>query len=226
MTQRYLQLPSASFVLKRLPSVFLSTTNPRPQTSLVFRLALQFRNTQLPYRPNPRPRTSPCCRCARLRKSSWLPSTPKIKLPMILLSRIVSVLRVISSATSPHFIQVLSRLPIRVSTESCQLPFDFPSSAHQIPVRTPTTGPQAFSRKEFNDHSWEVLLTHDVVNWTSTTGPLARLPTKHQILHPPLQFVPQGSAHVLPRRNQNSPYQGFWRSEVHVRRLRIRIVSQ
>ena len=32
-------------------SVFLSTTNSRTQTSLTFRLALQFRSTQVPYSP-------------------------------------------------------------------------------------------------------------------------------------------------------------------------------
>ena len=74
--------------------------------------------------------------------------------------------------------------------------------------------------------SWEVLLTHDGVNWTSTTDPLARLPTKNQILHLLLQFVSQDSDHDLPIHNQNSPYQGFWRSEVHFRRLRISIDSQ
>ena len=103
-----------------------------------------------------------------------------------------------------------SRLPTRVSNQFFQMPLDFPSSAHQIPVRTPTTGPQAFLRTECNDHSWEVILTHEVVKWTPTTGPLAWLPTKHQILHLLLQFVSQGSAHVLPSRNQNSSYQGFW----------------
>ena len=112
-------------------------------------------------------------------------------------------------ATSPHFRQVFSRLSIRVSTESCQMTFDFPSSDHQIPVRTPTTDPQVFSRKEFNDQSWEVSWTQDVVNWTSTTGPLARLPTKHQILHLLIQFMSQDRVHVLPSDNQNSPYQDF-----------------
>ena len=54
-------------------------------------------------------------------------------------------------SSSPPFSQVLSRLPIRLATEPCQVPFDFPpSSAHQIPVRTQTTGPQAYSRKEFS----------------------------------------------------------------------------
>jgi hypothetical protein len=81
--------------------VFLSTPNTRHETSLVFRLALQFRNTQIPYRINPRLRTSPCCRCVRLRKSSWFPSTPKINLPIILLFRIVSVIHVISSQHHP-----------------------------------------------------------------------------------------------------------------------------
>jgi len=42
-----------------------------------------------------------------------------------------------------------------------------------------------------------------------------------------LQFVSQVNTHLLPSRNQKSPYRGFfWHSEVHVRRLRIRIVSQ
>ena len=35
----------------------------------------------------------------------------------------------------------------------------------------------------------------------------------------------QDNGQVLPSRNQKSPYQGFRRSEVHVRRVRIRIVS-
>ena len=52
------------------------------------------------------------------------------------------------------------------------------------------------------------------------------LSTKRHIHHLHFQFVSQDNAHVLPSRNQKSPYQGFWRSEVHVRRLRIRIVSQ
>ena len=95
----------------------------------------------------------------------------------------------------------------------------FSSSTHQIPVHTPTTGTQVFSRKEFNDHSCEVLLTHDVVKWTFTTVPLTRLPTKHHIL----QFVSQDSAHVLPSLNQKSPYQDFWHPEVHVHRLRNRL---
>ena len=93
-------------------------------------------------------------------------------------------------SSSPPFSQVFSRLTTPFSTETRQMSFDFSSSAHQIPVRTQTTSPQAYSRKEFDDHLWEVLSSHDEVNW-----------------------------------NHKSPYQGFWYSEVHVRRLRIRIVS-
>ena len=92
---------TASLVLGRLPLVSFNT-QPRRQTSLAFRLALQFRNIQLPYRPNPRPRTSLCCRCARLWKISWFPSTPKLKLPTIRLTfRTPSVLRVTGSHRHP-----------------------------------------------------------------------------------------------------------------------------
>ena len=49
---------------------------------------------------------------------------------------------------SPPFSQVISGLTIRfpriVTTEPCQVSFDFSSSDHQIPVRTQTTGPQAY----------------------------------------------------------------------------------
>ena len=49
---------------------------------------------------------------------------------------------------------------------------------------------------------------------------------KHHTQHLLFQFVSKGNAHLLHSRNQKSPYQGFfWRSEVHVRSLRIRIVS-
>ena len=41
-----------------------------------------------------------------------------------------------------------------------------------------------------------------------------------------MKFVSEGTEHDLPSRIQNSPNQGFWRSEVHFRRLRIRIDSQ
>ncbi len=63
-------------------------------------------------------------------------------------------------------------------------------------------------------------------NWISTTDPLGRLSTKRHTHHLIFQFVSQGNGQVLPSHNLKSPYQGFWRSEVHVRRLRIRIVSQ
>ena len=53
-----------------------------------------------------------------------------------------------------------------------------------------------------------------------------RLPTTSHI-HPFLpQTVSQGHTHVPPRRIQKIPYQGFWCSEVHVLRLRIRFVGQ
>ena len=46
------------------------TPNPRPPTSLVFRLAWLFRIIHLLYSPNPRPRTSNFGLCVCLRKSS------------------------------------------------------------------------------------------------------------------------------------------------------------
>ena len=55
--------------------------------------------------------------------------------------------------TSLIFRQVLSRLPIRVPTKSCQMSFDCPFSSSQIPVRTPPTRSQTLSRKEFDDNS-------------------------------------------------------------------------
>ena len=78
--QRRQYFPSISFVLKRLPLVFPSTSSPRPPTSRVFRLARLFPFMQPLCRPNPRTRTSNFCLCACLRKSFWLLSTPKIKL--------------------------------------------------------------------------------------------------------------------------------------------------
>ncbi len=65
-----------------------------------------------------------------------------------------------------------------------------------------------------------------MVNWVFTTGPLGRLSMKCHIHHLHLQFVSQDNAHLLPIRNHKSPYKDFLHSEVHVRRLRIRIVSQ
>ena len=101
-------------------------------------------------------------------------------------------------------------------------------SGLQIPVHTQTTGPQVHSRKEFHDHSGDVSSSRETVNWISTTGPLARLSTKCHILHLLFQFMSQGNTLLLHNRNQKSPYQDFWRSQVHVRRhrVRIRIVSQ
>ena len=46
-------------------------------------------------------------------------------------------------------------------------------------------------------------------------------------IHPFLQYiVAQSNVHLHPRRIRKRPYQTFLRSEVHVRRLRIRIVCQ
>ena len=84
--------------------------------------------------------------------------------------------------TSLHFRQVLSWLPILVSTKSCQMSSDCPLSSPQIPVGTPPTSPQALSRKEIDDNWEEVLSACNVVNRTPTTGYLARFPTKHNIL--------------------------------------------
>ena len=53
-----------------------------------------------------------------------------------------------------------------------------------------------------------------------------RFTTNRHIPHFHLQFVSQDNTHLLPSLNQKSPYQGFWRSEVHFRRLQIRVVSQ
>ena len=101
-----------------------------------------------------------------------------------------------------HCSQVLSRLPVRVSTKSCQMSFDLLSSSLHFPVRTSPASPQASSRKEF-DVNWEgVSTTHDGVNWTPSTGSLARL------------------------LNQALPHPGFSRSEFHVLCLRIRLDSQ
>ena len=120
---------------------------------------------------------------------------------------------------------MLSRLPIRVSTKSCQMSFDCPFSSPQIPVRTPPTSPQALSRKEFDDNWEEVSSASDVVNWTPSTGYLARLPTKHAFVMN-YQFISQGNVQELPIRNQDSLYQGFWRFEVQFRCLRFRLDSQ
>ena len=90
----------------------------------------------------------------------------------------------------------------------------------------PTYKPTGFIAKGVDDNWEEVSSAHDVVNWTPTTVYLVWSPTKHNILHLILQFVPQGNVQELPIRNQDSPYQGFWQSEVHVRCLRSRLDSQ
>jgi hypothetical protein len=71
----------------------------------------------------------------------------------------------------------------------------------------------------------EVFLTYDTVHWIPTTGPLSRFITK---CHTPLlllQFVSQCSAQELIYSSQDSPYQGFSRSEFLVRCLWIRLDS-
>jgi hypothetical protein len=61
--------------------------------------------------------------------------------------------------------------------------------------------------------------------FTAPLQPLYIPTTRH--IHPFLpQPVSQGHAHLPPSRIQKKPYQGFWRSEVHVLRLRIRFVRQ
>ena len=61
--------------------------------------------------------------------------------------------------------------------------------------------------------------------FTAPLQPLYIPTTRH--IHPFLpQTVSQGHAHLPPSRIQKKPYQGFWRSEVHVLCLRIRFVRQ
>ena len=83
-----------------------------------------------------------------------------------------------------------------------------------------------FSRKEFHVHSGEVLSSHDVVKGISTSGTLTRFFRQSHIHHLLFQLVSQRNVRLLPRHTQKHPHQDFWRSEVHVRRLRIRIVRQ
>jgi hypothetical protein len=74
-------------------------------------------------------------------------------------------------------------------------------------------------------HSFENLPAHEEVTGIQS-APFPRLPTTRHI-HPFLpQTVSQGQAHLPPSRIQKTPYRGFWRSEVHVLRLRIRFVRQ
>jgi hypothetical protein len=105
---------------------------------------------------------------------------------------------------------------------------DFPSSVHHRPVPTQPTGPQAYARKEL---LW-AFVEGFIVTWCGKLDLHNRQPSKvirdmkHHTQHLLFQFVSKGNAHLLHSRNQKSPYQGFfWRSEVHVRSLRIRIVS-
>ena len=134
--------------------------------------------------------------------------------------------RVCVSGNETVLVTGLPRLPIWISTDPCQVSFDFAPSGHQIPVLTPTTGLQPFSRKEFHVHSREVLLSHDVVNWISTSVTLARFFTNRHIHHLLFQFVSQRKILFVPSHTQKHLHQDFSLSEVHVRRLRIKIVSQ
>ena len=103
---------------------------------------------------------------------------------------------------------------------------DLTPSVHQIPVYTPTTVLQSFSRKEFHVHSEEVLSSHDTLNWISTSVTLSRFFTKCHIHHLFFQFVSKRNVLFLHNRTQKHLHEVFWRSELHVRRLQIRIVSQ
>ena len=97
-TQSHMLLASSSFVWRRSPSMFFSTPSPRRQTSLVSRHVMHGRCTSFRSNPSLRPQKSPRCHCALPFKNSRLPSTPKIKLPIIRdMSRTLSVLLVIGS---------------------------------------------------------------------------------------------------------------------------------
>ena len=113
-------------------------------------------------------------------------------------------------STSSPFSQVFPRFPTCLSTDPCQVSFDFPPSSHQIPVHTPITGLHPFSQKEFHVHSGEVLSSHDVVNWISTSVTLGRLFTKCHIYHLLFQFVSELFFLFLLSLNQEHlNYQGF-----------------
>ena len=56
------------------------------------------------------------------------------------------------------------RFPLQVSTDPRQAPLDFLHVVHQTPVRIPPSSPQVNSRKEFNEHEWEVCLEYDAVH--------------------------------------------------------------
>ena len=71
---------------KRIPSVFLSAHNPRPQTSWIFRLAIQWWNTTFPSSQNNGTQTSQvyhftpssrsCCHESSLNVQSQVPDNP------------------------------------------------------------------------------------------------------------------------------------------------------
>ena len=73
-------------------------------------------------------------------------------------------------------------------------------------------------RKEFNVLRFENLSVHEKLNGIPTVS-LPRLPTKCHIHPLHLQIVSRGNTHLPPIRIQKKTNQGFWRSEVHVRRL-------
>ena len=216
----------SSFVLRRPSSVVLSTPSPRRQTSLVFR-----------------PHNALSVYCGSFNAQSKVPdiSSPSMRASIEELSASSNAqdqapddpCHVQDSqcaprdwfSTSSPFRQALPRLTIWISTDPCQVSFDRLPSAHQIPVRTPTTNLQSFSRKEFHVHSGEVLSSHDEANWISTSDTLARFFRKRHIHHLLFQFGSQRTVLFLPSRTQKHFHQGFWRSEVHVRRLRIKMVS-
>ena len=99
-------LVSSSFVMRRTTSVFLSTTSPRCQTSLVSRHVTHCLYTSVLSTPSPRPRrTFPHRRYVVPFETSWFPSTSKFKLllPTIrVTSRTLSVIPVIGFQHLPH----------------------------------------------------------------------------------------------------------------------------
>ncbi len=89
-----------------------------------------------------------------------------------------------------------------------------------------STSTDRFVRQDLTcDHSFEDLPSHEEVNGIQLVS-FPRLPTTRHI-HPFLtQTVTPDHVYLHLRRIQKTPYQGFWYSEVHVLRLRIRFVRQ
>ena len=109
MTQRLLELPIVSFVLRRLTPVFLSIRNHRSQTSWIFRLVLQWWNTSFPSTSNKGPHTCPVYlwdTCPVYLWDLWS-GWPKVPLH-VQDSQYVSLCDLFSP--SPFFSQVLPRL--------------------------------------------------------------------------------------------------------------------